>query len=88
MYNIKRKEAINIKDGSRLGFVSDVVLDEKSGRINSLIVPAASKFFGLLGGEREYKIDWGEIKVMGADYLLIDTDVEKLLEKKQDSFKI
>ncbi|MCD8216259.1 MAG: YlmC/YmxH family sporulation protein [Clostridiales bacterium] len=71
-----------MRDGSRLGFVSDVILDEKSGRINTLIVPAPSKLFGLFGSEREYKINWDEIKVMGADYLLIDTDTDRLTSKK------
>ncbi len=84
MYDIRRKEVIYNMDGARLGFVSDVILDEKSGKINTVIVPAPSKLFGLFGSEKEYRIDWGEIKVMGRDYLLIDTDKDNLLGKKAD----
>lgn len=79
MYDIKKKEVINIKDGLRLGFVSDVILDEKNGRIKKLIVPAPTKLFGIFGADREYKISWDEIKVMGEDFLLIEADTESLL---------
>ncbi len=81
MYDIRRKEVINIRDGMRLGFVSDIILDEQTGRIKSLIVPAPTKLLGIFGGGREYKIGWNDIKVMGEDFLLIEADTERLISK-------
>ena len=42
---IKLKEVICAADGERLGFVSDLDIDEESGRIRSLLVPGAYRFF-------------------------------------------
>ena len=79
MCDIKKREVINIKDGVRLGFVNDFIFDEKTGKIEKLVVPAPSKLFGVFGSAKEYRIGWDEIKVMGEDFLMIDTDVESLL---------
>ncbi|MCC8015034.1 MAG: YlmC/YmxH family sporulation protein [Eubacterium sp.] len=79
MYDIRKKEVINIFDGTRLGFVSDVILDETNGRIKKLIVPAPAKLLGLYSGGKEYKIGWDDIKVVGDDFLVIDADPNSLL---------
>ena len=47
-------EVINICDGCRIGFVSDVELDCTGGNVVALIVPGNCKFFGLFGQEDDY----------------------------------
>ena len=47
--DLRRKEVINIRDGTRLGFIMDVEIDEVDGRIESLVVPGPTGVFGLLG---------------------------------------
>ena len=51
---LRYREVINISDGTRLGFVSDAILDLTSGRVLALIVPGPARFFGLFGRERLY----------------------------------
>ncbi len=74
LLDLKQKEVINIKDGTRYGFVCDIEFEEKSGTIKSLIVPVSGKGLSMLKREQEYVIPWEEIKKIGDDIILIDGD--------------
>jgi YlmC/YmxH family sporulation protein len=78
---LKNKDVINIRDGLRLGNVSDVVIDVKCGHVVSLIVPGQSCFFGLFGSDNEYVIGWSSVVKIGEDIILIDADLKDLLKK-------
>ena len=47
--DLRQKEVINIKDGSRLGYVDDVEFEVASGQIIAIIIYGQSRFFGLFG---------------------------------------
>lgn len=66
------KEIINIRDGARLGFVSDVVLELPSGKVTAIVAPGRRRFFGLFGREDDYIIPWECIRRIGDDIILID----------------
>lgn len=68
------KEVINVKDGSKLGCISDVSVDCKSGCICSIIVPAVNGIFSFIGKKKEYCISWSNVIKIGDDIVLIDTD--------------
>ena len=70
--DLRYREVINMADGARLGYVSDVVIDAVEGRIQALIIPGPARFFGLFGREDDYILPWGCIKRMGDEILLID----------------
>lgn len=69
---IKTKEVINVSDGARLGFVSDVEIDLKDGRLTALIVPGAYRLMGFLGRDEDIVIKWENIKKIGDDIIIID----------------
>ena len=46
--DLRKKEVINIRNGLRVGFVSDVEIDLCNARIVSIIIYGKLKFFGLL----------------------------------------
>ena len=50
------KEVINIKDGSKIGCISDVSVDCKSGCVCSIIVPVVNGIFSFVGKKKEYCI--------------------------------
>lgn len=78
--DLKQKEVINIADGRRLGFVSDVEINLEDGRLEAIILPGAGRFFGLLGKENEFVIPWDRIKKIGEDIILVEMD-ERFIRK-------
>lgn len=77
--DLKQKEVINIRDGARLGFVSDVDINIKTGCVTKIIIAGPCKVFGLFGRETEYVINWCDIKRIGDDIILVDVDVDCVL---------
>lgn len=77
--DLTEKEVINIKDGARLGFVTDVDINIKTGCVVKIIVAGPCKAFGLFGRETEYVISWCDIKKIGDDIILVDVDVNSVL---------
>ncbi|EJW17426.1 sporulation protein, YlmC/YmxH family [Paenibacillus alvei DSM 29] len=75
--DFQTKDVINIIDGKKLGQVSDVELDMKQGRIESIVVPNYSKFMGLFGGGSELIIPWRNIVKIGADVVLVKMEEMK-----------
>lgn len=69
--DLKNKEVVNIKDGTRLGCVDDICFDSSTAVISSLVVFGRLKFFGLFGREDNIIIDWNEIEIIGEDTVLI-----------------
>lgn len=67
--DLRCKEVINIRDGARLGYVSDVEVDVDCGRVVSIIVPGSG--FKLFNGS-EYVIPWENICRIGEDIVLVD----------------
>jgi YlmC/YmxH family sporulation protein len=72
--DLKRKEVINVTDGRRMGFVSDVNIDLEDGRIDGIILPGPAKIFGIIGKDNEVTIPWESIKKIGEDIILVDMD--------------
>jgi len=70
---LKAKEVINVSDGARLGFVSDVEIDLANGKLTAIIVPGAYRMMGFLGKEDDIVIKWENIKKIGDDIIIIDS---------------
>lgn len=69
---LKTKEVINVSDGARLGFVSDVLIDLETGNLTALLVPGAYRLMGFLGKEEDIVIRWEKIKKIGDDIIIVD----------------
>ena len=48
---LRRKEVISVKDGTRIGAVSDVEMDLTNARLTAILVNGRPRLFGLLGHE-------------------------------------
>ena len=66
------KEVICVNDGTRLGFISDVVVEVPQGEICAIVVPGPCRFFGLVGRSDDYVIPWCKICRIGPDIVLVD----------------
>jgi YlmC/YmxH family sporulation protein len=70
--DLSGKEMIDVTRGARLGILgqTDLEIDTKTGRINSIVIPNY-KWFGVKKGETEVKINWSEIETIGDDMVIV-----------------
>ena len=83
MYDLRQKEIINLSDGARYGFVSDLEIDTAEGKILSLIVPGPGRVLGVFGRDQEYRIPWEKITKIGEDIILVDCNTGKVLMESE-----
>ena len=69
---LRSKEVVNICDGKRLGFVSDVLIDTACGKIVALTVPGPYRCMGLFFPGDDILIRWECVKRIGNDLILIE----------------
>ncbi|WP_127579646.1 YlmC/YmxH family sporulation protein [Paenibacillus koleovorans] len=72
--DFQSKDVINIVDGKKLGQISDLELDLRQGRIDSIVVPNSGKFFGFFGNGTDVVIPWRNIVKIGMDVVLVKLD--------------
>jgi YlmC/YmxH family sporulation protein len=83
--DFQSKDVINIVDGKKLGQVSDLELDLRQGRIDSIVVPHQGRFFGFLGGGTDVVIPWKNIVKIGLDVVLVKLDDPRLYRNSEDA---
>lgn len=68
------KEIVNLCDGSRLGIIgdSDLLIDEKTGKILSMLIPDDKGFLSFLSSNSLLEIPWSAIKRIGNDMIIIE----------------
>ncbi len=79
MRDFKYIEVVNIYDGKRLGFVSDVDVNFKTGRLEAIIIAGAGKLLGYFGKESELIIPYEKIRKVGDDVIIVDIE-ERILK--------
>ncbi len=77
--DLREKEVINVRDGSRFGSVIDLIFSVETGEISHLIVPVGGKLFGLLGNNQELRIPYCDIDQIGDDLIIVNVDVTKCI---------
>lgn len=70
------KEIVNLNNGERLGIIadSDIIVDEKTGKIISLLIPERRFQLKLFGNNQEFEIPWDSIRKIGQDMIIIEVD--------------
>ena len=72
--DIRNKEVINIRSGSKIGYVDDIEFDAESLTVKSLIIYGRSKFWGFFGREEDVVIKCRDIEIIGTDTILVSTN--------------
>lgn len=81
--DFQAKDVINIVDGKKLGNVSDLELDLRQGRIDSIVVPSYNKFMGLFGGGTDLVIPWRNIVKIGSDVVLVKLEEPRVSRQEE-----
>ena len=69
---LKCREVINVNTGERYGTVCDLVFDPCCGEVQAIVVPGASRLFGLVRGREGMPIPFSQIKKLGEDVILVE----------------
>ena len=75
---LQYKELVDISDGTRYGYISDLEVDTESGAVQNIIAYGRARAFGLLGREPDLVFPWSAIKRIGSDLILIDGAIKKI----------
>jgi len=70
---LRYKEVIDISSGVRFGYVGDIEVDWREGKVCSLVVPGRLRWFGLLGREEDFVVPFEAVKRLGEDIILVDS---------------
>ncbi|MDI6602384.1 MAG: YlmC/YmxH family sporulation protein [Thermoanaerobacteraceae bacterium] len=69
---LKEKEVVNIKNGCKLGLITDIDINLEDGVIEALIIPGGNNFLGLFRRNNDIIIPWSYIRKIGEDVILVD----------------
>lgn len=81
---LKRKEAVNLLDGKRLGRVTDVVFTWPECRVLGIVVPGNKGFHW---GKADLFIDMRCIKKIGIDVILVEIKAAPKPDKKRGKWE-
>ena len=71
--DIRNKEVINIYDGKSMGFVCDIEINLKEGRIDGIVLPGDKSFMRIFGKDtNDFVIKWKYVRPVGDDVILVD----------------
>ncbi|ASN05843.1 YlmC/YmxH family sporulation protein [Virgibacillus necropolis] len=76
---LQMKEIIVIENGTRLGHISDLEIDEVNGRILALIIQIKEGKNGMFAKSGEMIIGWHQIATIGEDVILVQLKENPLL---------
>ncbi len=66
------KEVVDMAGGVRLGYVDDLVFDEKTARISELVLVGKGPALRLFGREESLRVPWSAIRRLGQDTILVE----------------
>lgn len=68
--DLKQKEVINVCNGRRLGYISNIDFEIPCGALKAIYVPIECKCFSF-GKSEEICIPWCDIEKIGEDTILV-----------------
>lgn len=71
---LRTKDVVDVRDGRRLGTISDLELDMERGEVTALILPGVARIMGFFGREQETTIPWSRIVRIGVDVILVERE--------------
>ena len=84
--DLNAKDVICMRDGQRIGCVSDVEVNTCDGRLVAIVVWGKPRLFGLLGRGDDCVIPWEDIHLIGEDAILVESERPRYKERKGNGF--
>ncbi|WP_411170469.1 YlmC/YmxH family sporulation protein [Clostridium sp. MB05] len=67
---LRTMEVIDIKTGSKMGFIKDFVIDVEESKVISIILPGANKSW--FSKEEDLEIPWSKVTKAGIEVILVN----------------
>lgn len=80
--NVRSIEVIDFRDGTKLGFIKDLVIDISENRVKSIVLPSIGK--GWFGRDEEIEIPWENVKKVGLEVIIVDTTNLEIFDLKNN----
>ena len=84
---LRNKEIINIKTGTRLGYVDDIEFETDDATVKAFIVYGRARLFGFLGREDDIIITCDDIAIVGVDTVLVSVEEAELAKRHTNNMK-
>ncbi len=68
---LQKKDVINIGDGTKIGNIIDIKIDEVTGKIESLIIERTGLSFNIFSNRGEFEIKFNQIEKVGEDVIIV-----------------
>lgn len=72
--DLSEKDVIQLKTGENLGRIDDIIFDEGTARLQSVVLRGRAHLFGLLGYDEDLILPWEAIRTIGADAVMVDAE--------------
>lgn len=72
--DLSEKDVIQIKTGENLGRIDDMIFDEHTAQLQSVVLRGRSRLFGVLGYDEDLIIPWESIQTIGTDVIMVDAE--------------
>lgn len=74
---LRQMEVIDISEGKRLGFISDIIFDDDIREIEYIVIPPQNSLLSIFRKKDEILVRWDSIKTIGIDIILVNLDIKK-----------
>lgn len=78
-HNLKQRIVIDINTAEKIGYVTDVEIDEISGNISYLIVSKYMTWWSGFFGIGEVSLPWASVTALGDEFVLVK--ISNFMEK-------
>lgn len=75
LQELHRKDVIQLKTGENLGCIDDIVFEEGTARVESVVLYGRRRLFGLLGRDEDLVIPWEKLQSIGTDVVMVDAEI-------------
>lgn len=69
--DLQKKDVININDGTKIGNIVDVKINEISGKLEALVIERSSFSFNIFSQKGEIDIRFEQIQKIGEDVIIV-----------------
>ena len=84
--SFQMKDVINVADGKKLGFISDIDIDVATGKIDCIFISQQNKMLPFFNKLEDIVVEWDDILKIGEDVILVRFPHQYQLEEPKEEY--